>query len=721
MKRINCLVISALAVLALVSCGGGQSSSSASSESSAATSSNTSTSSSSSEASSSASSSEASSSSREEGDYLFYKLKEGQTKDGLEGSPWVNSVKEGIGKKLVKPSEKDDFYLNKTYEMQNTAVLEPGDMAIGGMPGAIKEISKRTTKMLSEKTSSSYSDVLNSVFNLYSKVDKSGEETYIKSLINEIKGISTLDAMVEYLYNKGYDTVWPLFEIVRMSKGSLLLKEENMGLTPSSVNFSYLHGTEEEKQRVIDTTVYLLGLYGYNETDAKALLNKAASAYGNVTSRGVAVEETTVKDIDSLFPHLKLKDYFSTKLGYEASTSIKVDSNITHLLKGISTSFDSQSAGETPLSLDEIKAILIFRAGFSSVISRTLTGDNGFIALTNGLNSNTRGYNDDMQLKEIFSSFFKDVYDRVYIDNYETKERRASIISLMEEVSAEYKNLLKGSSWLDESTRNSAVEKLDAMTFDACYPVSLESLPSWNLSASSFMESANAYSLWSRKANQPVNEKAFLWAGSITTVNGVYSPYGNNFVIYDGLLASSTYSDNMSKEELYGSIGTIIGHEISHAFDVEGAKYDKQGGQSDWWTQKDKDAYAAKVEKIKRVWSTYENKPNMKLSCSNPMLGEIIADMGGVSVCLRLGEKINGFDYGKFFSSYANMHGTIMPEIVIENMVYGGEGGEQDSHPLGVFRVNGVVNQFEKFYDTFGVKQGDMMYVAPAERLNIWG
>lgn len=74
-----------------------------------------------------------SSSSKEPGDYLFYKLKEGQTKEGLEGVPWVNSVKESIGKKLVKTSEKDDFYLGKTYEMQNTAILEPGDMAIGGL------------------------------------------------------------------------------------------------------------------------------------------------------------------------------------------------------------------------------------------------------------------------------------------------------------------------------------------------------------------------------------------------------------------------------------------------------------------------------------------------------------------------------------------------------------------------------------------------------------
>ena len=698
MKRINILVISALSALALVACGSTQPAGSSSSGDPAS-----------------------SVTSREAGDYLFYKLKEGQNKDGLEGSPWVNSVKDGIGKKLIKPSEKDDFYLNRTYEMQNSATLEPGDMAIGGMPGAIKEISKRTSKMLSEKTTSAYGDTLNQIFNLYSKVDKTNDERYVKSIIDEIKAISSLDALAEYLYNKGYDSVWPLFEIVRDKKDGLSLKEDNMGLTPSSINYSYLNGTEEEKQRVNDTAVYLLGLYGYNETEAKEVLDKATNAYRDATNKGIAVENTSVKEIDSLFPHLRLKDYFSTKLGYTSSTNINVDTNIVHLLNAISASWEGQSAGNPSMSLEEIKDILILRAAFVSVISRELTGDKGFITLTEGLNSNARGFNEDMHQKEIFSSFFKDVYDRVYIDNYENKERRASIISLMEEVAGEYKNLLKGSSWLDESTRNAAVDKLDAMAFDACYPVYLESLPAWNLNASSFMEAANAYSAWSRKADQPVNEKASLWAGTITTVNGVYSPVDNAFVIYDGLLASSTYSDNMGKEELYGSIGTIIGHEISHAFDVAGSKYDKHGTQSDWWTDKDKEAYAAKVEKIKTVWSTYENKPNMKLSCSEGMLGEIIADMGGVSVCLRLGGKINGFNYDKFFSSYANMHGSIMPEAVLENLIYGGEGGQQDSHPLGVFRVNGVVNQFEKFYETFNVKEGDMMYVAPNSRLNIWG
>lgn len=235
------------------------------------------------------------------------------------------------------------------------------------------------------------------------------------------------------------------------------------------------------------------------------------------------------------------------------------------------------------------------------------------------------------------------------------------------------------------------------------------------------MESVNAYSAWSRKANQPVNEKAPLWGATITTVNGVYNPLSNSFVIFDGLLASESYTANMAKEELYGSIGTVIGHEISHAFDVQGSKYDKYGMQNDWWTDKDKTAYAAKVDKIKAVWSTYENKPNMKLDCSDGMLGEIIADMGGVSVCLRLGAKLNNFDYAKFFTAYANMHGSIMSEAILENLIYGGLTGKQDSHPIGVFRVNGVVNQFEKFYQTFDVKENDKMYVAPANRLNIWG
>ncbi|MDY6391422.1 MAG: M13-type metalloendopeptidase [Bacilli bacterium] len=704
----------------MLSCANASSSPIATSSVAPATSSGTPTASSDAPASSSSPAASSSSSAAPKGDYLFYQLKEGATKDGLEGAPWVNSVKEGIAAKLVKPSLKDDFYLNKTYDMQINAKLEPGDIAVGGLPGAIKTISKRTTKMLTEETTSSYSSALRSVFSLFSKEDKSAEVAYVKGLIDEIKAISTLDALADYLCNKGYDSVWPLFEIVRTGAGKLLFKEENMGLTPSSVFYDYTSEGGENKQRVIDTSVYMLGLYGYSEEQAKAVLDSAANSYRDVTSKSFDQAIVSIKEIDDRFPYLKLKEYLSTKLGYSLNDEVTVSGGAYHLLSAISSAWNGAEGAD--LNLAQIKDSLIFRLAFISCISRGMSGENGFITLTQGLNSNTQGFNDDMHLKDIFATYFRDVYDRVYLDNYETKERRASIISLMNEVTAEYKALLNGSTWLDESTRKEAVEKLEAMTFDACYPVSLDSLPAWNFTVpTTFMEAVNNYSAWSRRAEQPVNPNYSLWAGTVTTINGVYSPITNSFVIYDGLLASDSYSTNMSKEELYGSIGAVIGHEISHAFDVSGAKYDKSGLASDWWTSKDKAAYEAKVNKIKNVWSQYENKPNMKLSCDEEMLGEIIADMGGVSVCLRLGAKQTNFDYDKFFTSYAAMHGSIMSEDALNNLIYGAMTGKQDPHPISTFRVNGVVNQFEKFYETYQVGENDKMYVAAADRLNIWG
>ncbi|MBR1846264.1 MAG: hypothetical protein IJ787_00930, partial [Bacilli bacterium] len=112
----------------MLSCANTSSSPAAASSVAPATSSGTPTASSDAPASSSSPAASSSSSAAPKGDYLFYQLKEGATKDGLEGAPWVNSVKEGIAAKLVKPSLKDDFYLNKTYDIQITAKLEPGDI-----------------------------------------------------------------------------------------------------------------------------------------------------------------------------------------------------------------------------------------------------------------------------------------------------------------------------------------------------------------------------------------------------------------------------------------------------------------------------------------------------------------------------------------------------------------------------------------------------------------
>ena len=599
--------------------------------------------------------------------------------------------------------------------MQTAAHLEEGDLAIGGMPGAIKAVGKNVKKMLTEPTTSSFSPALTKAYSLYDKQDKSAEVTYVKGILQQIEACQSKNALFSFLRDKGYDLTWPLFDLARVAEGTIYLKEENVGLTPSGLAYAYKDGGQDaETLRILETSKYLLGLYGYNDAKAQQITSKGLLAYQVATSGGYSGDdEATVGTIDETYPGAELKGYFQ-RLGYPDSTVVRVASRIAACLKYMLNQ-------DTPL--EDLKAMLIHRYAFISVISRGLDGENGYIALTQGLDSNAVAYNRDMYLQLMFDTYMSAVYDRCYIDNYETKQRRADTVRLIQDVVGEYTQLLRESTWLESATREEAVAKIGAIRYDACYPEYLESIPAFDLtSATCFMESADAYRAWKRKANQPAETKYDLWGPiTCTTVNGVYMPMTNSFVIYDGLLAGDAYAKEMSKEQLYGSIGAVVGHEISHAFDNNGANWDRQGQERDWWTAKDKQAFGEKVQRIADVWKTYENKPGMTLACHEEMLGEIIADMGGISVTLRLAKKEANFDYDKYFSSYADAFGSILSEQMLEEFVYGRSSGKQDAHPISVFRVNGVVNQFEPFYQTYGVSEGDPMYVAAKDRLNIWG
>ena len=197
-------------------------------------------------------------------------------------------------------------------------------------------------------------------------------------------------------------------------------------------------------------------------------------------------------------------------------------------------------------------------------------------------------------------------------------------------------------------------------------------------------------------------------------MNAVYSALGNNFVVYDGILANNLYSADQV-EEIYGSVGAIIGHEISHSIDSQGAQYDKYGIQTDWWTPEDKAAFEAKQAKIVAYWNTLSYKQGVPM-WSDIMLPEIIADMGGVSVMLKLASKKANFNYKKFFEAYSASQASVFSNDAIENLYY----QSKDTHPMNYLRVNAVLNQFPKFHDVYGVKEGDPMYVKETDRLPIW-
>ena len=169
----------------------------------------------------------------------------------------------------------------------------------------------------------------------------------------------------------------------------------------------------------------------------------------------------------------------------------------------------------------------------------------------------------------------------------------------------------------------------------------------------------------------------------------------------------------MSREELYGGIGTIIGHEISHAFDTNGAQFDKDGNYNNWWTEEDFDAFRARAQKLIDYYDGMTVFGDEKINGAR-IHTEAIADMTGLKAMLLLASKEDNFDYKLFFESYANLWKKIGTYESVFMLL------TQDEHPLNYIRVNSCAQQFDEFYETFDVKEGDGMYLAPEDRVLVW-
>ena len=203
------------------------------------------------------------------------------------------------------------------------------------------------------------------------------------------------------------------------------------------------------------------------------------------------------------------------------------------------------------------------------------------------------------------------------------------------------------------------------------------------------------------------------WKYPPQEVNASYSPSENSICISAGILGGSIYSLDMSREEKYAMIGVAIAHEITHAFDTSGAHYDENGNLRDWWQPEDYTAFRKKADKLIGYYNNVIPMEGMKYS-GERVDTEAIADLGGMKCMLRMASSIDGFDYKKFFESYAHLWCSIS---TAENEWYK---AEQDSHPLSYLRVNAVVQQFDEFIETYQIQEGDGMYLAPEDRICVW-
>ena len=207
------------------------------------------------------------------------------------------------------------------------------------------------------------------------------------------------------------------------------------------------------------------------------------------------------------------------------------------------------------------------------------------------------------------------------------------------------------------------------------------------------------------------------------TVNAYYNPTTNEICFPAGILQRPFFDPKADAAFNYGAIGVVIGHEMTHGFDDQGRQYDAEGNLHDWWTASDAAAFNKRAKLYSDFFDAIEVLPGLH-SNGRFTLGENLADHGGLQVAFNalknataqkpLAVKDGFTPEQRFFLAYAGVWGQNITEKEIRNRV------KRDPHALGKWRVDGALPHIDAFYEAFGVKKGDKMYIPENERLQLW-
>lgn len=307
---------------------------------------------------------------------------------------------------------------------------------------------------------------------------------------------------------------------------------------------------------------------------------------------------------------------------------------------------------------------------------------------------------------------------KLYVEKYVAQDTKKDVEAMVDKIVKQYNKQISDCSWMTKETKQEALKKLNKITKNISYP------DDWSdyITKTQFkgtdeggILSDNIQMLYK---DMEEDERKLIgttagkdeWLVAPLVVNAFYMPSANSITIPIGITDGAFYDSNRSEAENLGAIGCVIGHEISHAFDAEGSKYDENGKERNWWDKSDKQKYNAILEKLDAFYDTYEVLPGV-FQDGELTLSENIADLAGVGCAVKLVDKK---DRKEFFESYANVWAGEMTEKVTKQYLL------MDVHSNEKVRVNAVLSLLDEFYETYDIKKTDAMYVAPENRIKIW-
>lgn len=311
--------------------------------------------------------------------------------------------------------------------------------------------------------------------------------------------------------------------------------------------------------------------------------------------------------------------------------------------------------------------------------------------------------------------------EQMFAEQHFSPEAKEDVEQMVDKLIATYEERIKSLDWMSETTKAKAIKKLDTMIVKIGYPDKWDTtldkvaIKTYDEGGSLFSNTFTVTKAYidntKAKLDKPVDRTQ--WVTSVYTVNAFYNALNNEITFPAGILQAPFYDINAKPEENYGAIGMIIGHEISHAFDNNGSAYDENGNANNWWTEEDFKKFEEKNQKLIEFYNAIEIIPGV-LNDGQLTLSENGADLGGMAASLQVVSQMSNPDYKAYFESNAEMWKSTTTKEFAAML------SKNDVHSANKVRVNRTIVNFQEFYDTYGIKPGDGMYIAPEDRVSIW-
>jgi len=633
---------------------------------------------------------------------------------------------------LIGTSLSDDFYNTVNKEYMENAILMPGHSMEDMFQSVARKIDEDIKNIVDEivsnpqdkntpqqKVADFYLNYLN-----HDVRDKEGIKP-IQKYLDELKSAQTLSELSDISFmiseEMAFETFASFYTAIDSNDSSKRIMNFAT-LRPSQSKDFYSDDTGEKKNLYLSHIESILIMAEFDETFAKEASIKVYDLERKLAELLLDPQEYydpekvnnmyTFNELKSIIPGFDL-DRLLSVAGYIEPDTIRVidvalleefgrlyiDEN-TELLKTVAIVDLVRSMGPF-LGTDFEKEETQFKQKLFGIQGDKLDEEKAFNLV-----------------KETFSDYLAPIY----IEKYFSEETKADIEHMCEEFIDEYKQRILHLSWMSDETKQKATRKLDAMKVNIGYPKKYDTETLDNAviksidEGGSYFDNIISIKIETRKQmarEQFLSDDKDFWDCESYEVNAFYQ-YGRNAIyIPAGILQPPFYDATGKKEANYGAIGAIIAHEISHAFDSNGAKYDEYGNVNNWWTEKDYEAFSKLLDDIVIAFDGYETFPGIE-NDGILTLFENVADLGGLACSLSIIGKLDAPDYDLFFRSWATVWQEIATRNVMEYLA------ANDVHSLSKARVNIALGNFDEFHETYGIIEDDFLYIAPENRVGIW-